>query len=287
MRTEENRTRRALPALCVALALTMLFTGCAGGRLGRQTVRVNYYPECYQPVTDMRENAKQLNENVMKGAIGGAIAGGLAALLTGSGDWREVAVSAAAGAITGATVSYLITSETQSRTQEERFAIYSQTMDVDYRNLDQAVAAARMTATCYKREYQQVARDYKAGRMSQEEMVERVTEIRDGTSDAATILRNYNDVAAANIQTYEEVVRMENTRPDRGPRSSVASVRNKANSMQRAKTQAETVLAELDDTRSQSDLMLQSLQVNRHWIILAAMPDTPIEDCGPCGRAKS
>lgn len=165
--------------------------------------------------------------------------------------------------------------------------MYTETMDIDYDNLDQAVAAARITSACYKREYKKVAQDYQAGRISPEEMAERVTEIRDGAYDAATILANYNDVAVANLETYDLIVRSENTRDDDRPsRGRINQVRNRANTMQRTQNSASTLLAELDDTRAQSDIMLQSLQVRLEWFLLATMPDVPETDCGPCsGRS--
>ncbi|MDR3154492.1 MAG: hypothetical protein LBW85_09575, partial [Deltaproteobacteria bacterium] len=243
MKNSEDRTVRAFlaggRALCAALAALIIVTGCAGQKLGKQTVVVKHYPTCYQPVTDMRRNAEQLNESVMKGAVGGAVTGAIAGLITGGGDWRHIAAGAAIGAISGATVSYLVTSETQSKAQAERFAMYTQTIDVDYRNLDQAVAAARITAQCYKQEYKKVERDFKAGRMSKEEMLERVAEIRDGSKDAATILRNYNDVAVANIQTYDEIVKAETTRTaDRPSQSTMRRVTTKVATVKKTQSEA-------------------------------------------------
>jgi uncharacterized membrane protein len=288
MHFSSNRPFRAIQYACVALAVLSLASGCAGQRLGTQTVRVNYYPDCYQPVTDMRQNAKKLNESVMKGAIGGAVAGAIAGLLTGGGDIRHVVAGAAIGAVAGATVSYLVTSDTQSKQQDERFAIYTQTMDVDYQNLDQAVGAARIAAACYKRAYTQVERDYKAGRMTREEMVSRVTEIRDGSKDAATILRNYNDVAVANIQTYEEIVKAETTRTnDRPPRARVSQVSRKVTTMKTSQNSAETLIAELEDTAAASQIVLDSVRTAEAGILVAELPWAAFDptDCATCSRS--
>ncbi|MDR1038870.1 MAG: hypothetical protein LBR80_01630 [Deltaproteobacteria bacterium] len=287
MRKTDYRPNRASAALCAAAAALLLFSGCAGQKLGAQTVKVNYYPECYQPVTDMRQNAEKLNESVMKGAIAGAITGGIAGLLSG-GSWRSVAAGAAIGAVAGATIAYLTTAETQAKAQEERFALYNQTLDVDYGNIDQAVAAARITAACYKREYQRVATEFKARRMSQEEMVARVTEIRDGSRDAAEILRNYHDVAGANIETYDNLVRAEAARSDdRPPPARVNQVRTKVSRIRTTQTAAGKLIDDLELTASASDTILQSVRTAMGGFLVADLPwkDLGASECLPCNRS--
>ncbi|MDR2338824.1 MAG: hypothetical protein LBF40_01600 [Deltaproteobacteria bacterium] len=196
---------KAVPVrITLAILLLAFFaTGCGAG-LGKQTVVIKHYAKCYEPITILRQEAKELSSRVAQGAVGGALAGAVGGLLSG-GSTQDILLGAAGGAIAGATASYIVTTELQAQDQATRFAAYSKYLDEDYRTLDKAVASARVTVNCYKEAYRNVERDYKAGRMSREEMVERVQEIRDGSADAKEILQYYSDASAANMKAFDLV----------------------------------------------------------------------------------
>ena len=44
-----------LPGLALLLAGSLLLTGCAS-QYGAQKTKVNYYPQCYQPVAQLRQD---------------------------------------------------------------------------------------------------------------------------------------------------------------------------------------------------------------------------------------
>ncbi|MDR1394598.1 MAG: hypothetical protein LBK52_00305 [Deltaproteobacteria bacterium] len=209
--------------------IASLLGGCAGAKLGKQTVVVKHYPECYQPITDMRRAAEAVNKATATGAILGAITGAAIGYAE-SGHSRGAIKGAVAGGLAGAGLGYLVSSEVQSMEQADRFRTYFQAMDTDISNLQQAVAAARIASNCYDKQYQQLSRNYKAGRISREEMLERLNEIRSGSNDAMTILRNYNDQAANVANVYDELTRMERDRPDRAAASYINSIGKKKTS---------------------------------------------------------
>ncbi|MDR2459348.1 MAG: hypothetical protein LBE38_00990 [Deltaproteobacteria bacterium] len=280
-------TKGARTMLVLSLSLVLMFfvSGCAGGKLGKQTVKVNYYPTCYQPVLDMRADAEKLNQDVMMGAVTGALLGGIAGVLSG-GDWRQVAAGVVIGAVAGATISYLASSEVQAKAQAERFELYGKTLDVDFQNIDAAVASARITLECYQKEYTALEANYKAGLVPKEEMLARLQEIRDGTNDTAEILRNYNDVALANVKTYDNIMEAEVARTtDRPSAARVNSTRTKVNQV-KAKTdeaaQTEQLLAQLSNN---SAIMQESVSTTIQTMMDVFLVQAPEQSvCEPCSK---
>jgi uncharacterized protein YcfJ len=231
----------------MALALA---SGCAGQKLGKQTVKVKHYPDCYQPITDMRNNATKLNHDVIKGAVAGAVVGALIGALKG-GDAKGAAIGALAGAAVGAATAYLISETVQSKQQAERLKIYNQSLDLDISNLKQAVAAARIADNCYYKQYQQLERDYKAGRVSKAEMLEKLEEIKAGTSDAITILENYRDSTADNQKTYDAILAMETKRDtDRISSSAQSNFKRKKAAQAAEGKSTSNFIAHLDSRRT-------------------------------------
>jgi uncharacterized membrane protein len=227
------------------LLVASFLTGCAGQKLGKQTVTVKHYPECYRPITDMRKSAEAVNKATAAGAALGAIAGAAIGYAR-TGDSKGAIKGAIVGGLTGAGLGYLVSSEVQSMEQADRFRTYFQAMDMDISNLKQAVAAARIASNCYDKQYQQLAKNYKSGRIGKEEMRERLLEIQQGTNDAYTILKNYSDMAPDVFKTYDEVVQLERTRPDRAASSMVSSLTRKRTEFNTTNKSVSSQLAVMD-----------------------------------------
>jgi hypothetical protein len=220
-------TRKPL-AMALAVVVAAVFaSGCAGQKLGKQTVVVKYYPECYRPINDLREAAKKVNQATAAGAIFGAITGAAVAYAESGGNKASIAKGAIAGGLSGAGLGYLISSEVQAMDQVQRFQTYAQAMDMDLGNMKQAVAAAKITNACYDKQYKALVKNVKSGRIPPEEMSERLQEIRDGSNDAYTVLRNYSDGASQTAQTYDQVIAMERERPDRATPQRIRAVTQK------------------------------------------------------------
>ncbi|MDR2422996.1 MAG: hypothetical protein LBE01_06415 [Deltaproteobacteria bacterium] len=233
----------------IVLAATVL-SGCAGQKLGKQTVVVKHYPQCYRPIGDLREAAKKVNQATAAGAIFGAITGAAIAYSQSGGNKAEIAKGAIAGGLSGAGLGYLISSEVQAMDQAERFRTYIQAMDMDVGNLKQAVAAAKMANNCYDKEYKLLAKNAKAGRVPQPELAERVKEIQDGSNDAMTILKNYSDGSEQAASTYDQVIAMERDRPDKASNTLIRSVTQK-------KTQH---AAQIKDAAKTHDLLARNVE---------------------------
>ncbi|MDR1165578.1 MAG: hypothetical protein LBO66_06840 [Deltaproteobacteria bacterium] len=211
-----KRLGQGLSSTVLACSLALLLvSGCIGQGLPTHKFTVNYYQKCYEPIKQLRDNEDKLKGDVMKGVAAGAMAGFITVLIASDGNWRAALLGAVIGAAAGATVAYLVSNEIQSQEQEARFAAYNETMDVDISNISMAVKSARLARACYDREYKALERNYKAGRVPQPEMVERLAELRDGMGEVTEVLKKYNDVTLANVETYDNIIVAENKRtPD-------------------------------------------------------------------------
>ena len=266
-----NRSKliSAKVALVACVTAVMFLGGCAGSKYGKQTVKPNYYKGCYQPIAQLRSDEDAKAQNAAAGAVLGAIAGGIIGYQ--SKGATGAAVGAVAGAVVGGAASYLITDSIQKKNQSERFAAYSQALDYDIRGLQNAVAAAKLTSKCYENAYKDLEKAYKAKQISKEEMVSRLTEIRDGTNDANTILTNYSAAIAENQVVYRDIQRVES---QKGSKSITGAQMKTINSKQQqlSKVNSETqkeiealkqlnqrCSSQLNTITAQSDILLPGL----------------------------
>jgi len=95
--------RLASIPLCFFLAAGLLVSGCTS-QYGDQKTKVNYYPQCYQPVNQLRQDENSTGKSTAAGAVGGALLGALiGGLATGkaSGAVAGAVAGGAAGAVAG------------------------------------------------------------------------------------------------------------------------------------------------------------------------------------------
>ncbi|MDR2604184.1 MAG: hypothetical protein LBC55_02385, partial [Desulfovibrio sp.] len=63
-------------ALCLFLLPALSLSGCAS-KYGEQTTQVNYYPDCYAPIKDLRSSEYATAKSAGAGAAVGAVLGAL------------------------------------------------------------------------------------------------------------------------------------------------------------------------------------------------------------------
>lgn len=249
-KVSKNKLKRSAVVIrIITLIILIVFipSGCAS-KFGKKTVKTSFYSDCYEPIDKLRENTQKLGKNVLGGAVLGFLAGAAAGHKIGDGDSKTTVVSGVIGLIFGAGVSYLITKEVQEKEWEERYKIYSDNLDDDYKYLNTAVKVAREAAACYKQSYDQLKIDYQANRVTKADMLVKLEEIRAGTNDAKFILNAFNDAAAERIKTYDEIVKLEKARPSgKLPDKDVVSVQERAKNIENKRNEGEKVLEELND----------------------------------------
>jgi hypothetical protein len=300
-------TRIRVAAAAVALmALTALLmaSGCgvsagAGRRLGKQTVKVNHYPTCYQPIADMRRNAEELNTFVYESSKASSLAALRNPPPQNRGDpledpfydHREAIIRSEFGMRAGAGIAYVIINADLETAQSGRFSEYARSMAVNFKELNQAVTAARFSAECYSRELPKVEEDFLAGRIDEREKKSRASEIIAGTKEIATILRNYDASAEASVVSYAKASGSEIpqprkrepvTRPSPPPKeepaaavqASAQDLGDRVTDIQNSRSEARALIELLEDTSRASEQVLKSVHTAEGGIILAQRPVT-------------
>ena len=196
-------TVKAGTVLVAALALA----GCAApsGTTVPQTTKVNYYPQCYQPVQSLRQADQQFAQtmavNTMLGAASGAALGGLV-----GGNWQGALYGALAGGATAAAGTYAQARFQQEADDERRAYLMANDMNHDSAEMQRAVIAARQASSCYNSAFNQVAADVRRGTLPREEARLRFAEIYDGQHETAAILAQYGKKANDSVQEYRVAV---------------------------------------------------------------------------------
>lgn len=190
-------------AALTVLALSVCLAGCAS-KYGAQTTAVNYYPQCYQPVADLRADEHSAAKSAGMGAAGGALLGALiGGLATGkaSGALIGAAVGAAGGAVAGD-----IYGKGQAKERDEKIAAHLSQLDGEAGVMDRATAAARVSTKCYEQEFKHNVSAVKAGKMDKIEFTHRYDEIRAGLEETSRILNSTSTNMAEKDSQYRQVM---------------------------------------------------------------------------------
>ncbi len=187
--------KRHLSLLVVAAACIALLGGCAS-KYGAQTTQVNYYPQCYSPVAQLRADEDRVTNSTAGGAAGGALLGALIGALAGA------VAGGAAGAVGGN-----IYGKSQQRENDRRLlASYAAQLGEDSAGMDRATAAARLSARCYDEQFKKAAAQYKAGAITRQDFQDRYTEIRSGLEETSRILKLTSDHVIERDAEYQKTL---------------------------------------------------------------------------------
>jgi uncharacterized protein YcfJ len=220
---------------------SLMATGC-GSKYGAKTVKVNYYPQCYQPIDDLRAAEEKVKKDMITGAALGAVTGMVVGLAT-TGSARGAAIGAGIGLVAGFAGSYLISKSMQEKSLQERYDAYNSTMDSEVNNLNIAVKMAKQTCDCYTAEYKRLNASYQKGQVSKEEMLVRLKEIRDGNNDAIKVLQVFKADAVKHNDTFAEIYKIEQDRPsDKLTKNQVSSLRKKGNAVNKSVGQVDNTI---------------------------------------------
>ncbi len=195
--------------VCLPLALTIFAAGCStSSKYGPQTTKVAYYPDCYQPISDLRKSEGAVAKSTATGAVAGALIGAVGGyLLTGKAE--GALIGAAAGGAVGGAAGYAKGSSDQDREDSARLAEYVSQIDGDISNLDRATAAAKLAQQCYDRQFTVAVSEFKAGRMNKDQFRDRYTEVSSGMNEAVRILGQAGNESAQVASQYRQALDQE------------------------------------------------------------------------------
>lgn len=184
-------------------AASFVLAACAapGGTTVPQTTRVNYYPQCYQSVGQLRQEDQQFQQTMAVNTIGGALTGAALGGLI-SGDWRGAALGALAGGLTAATATYA-SARAQETDDERRRLLIANDLSHDSSEMQRAVLASRQADNCYGYAYAQLAAGVRRGAIPKPEAAQRFAEIDQGEHEVAAILAEYGKKSVASREQYQ------------------------------------------------------------------------------------
>lgn len=186
------------------LVIMLLGTGGCASKYGPQKTSVNYYPACYGPIADLRNNEHGIAAGTATGAVIGALGGALVGLLATGGKWQGAVVGGATGGVAGTMAGNIYARKQQEADDNRRLASYLQDLDGDISNLDLAGAAARTSLQCYDRQFNQLVAAIRARQIDRQSAAARYSEISSGREEAIAILGNAAQYGRNLDQQYEQ-----------------------------------------------------------------------------------
>ncbi len=219
--------------LVVTLFLgSALISGCSS-KFGPQTTKVEHYPDCYQPISEIRASEFMVEESTVAGAIVGALVGGLIGYAAGGG--RGAVAGAAVGGVTGGIISNQYARISQERDDMRRLQYYSSQLEETVTGMDATTAAAMVARQCYERQFQVAVSEFQSGYITRDQFQARHSEVASGLEEASRVLGMTIDSVAEVSAAYEQALANESRRLNLN-----------------AQTMAEMHTAALQDARTQN-----------------------------------
>lgn len=193
-------------SMCLALVLlsVMTLTGCKS-QYGEQKTTVNYYPQCYTPVAELRKDENSVAKSTAAGAAGGAVLGALIGGLA-TGKVEGALVGAVAGGAAGA-VGGNVYGKSQAKQRDAQYLeAYARQLGSEAQVMDRATAAATVAMKCYDKEFKTAIAQYKAGTITRIELDERYKEIRSGLEETSVILKSTVTSMAERDAEYQKAL---------------------------------------------------------------------------------
>ena len=203
-----SRSRRPVRAIVAALLLcTVAVTGCSS-KYGAQQTKVNHYPDCYDPIAELRKSEYGVEKSTAAGAVLGGLLGALGGYIA-TGKAEGAVIGAAAGAAVGAAGGYYQGKTSQDAEDQARMDQYSAELDANINEIDKSTAAAKVARMCYERQFAVAVSEFKAGHITKEQFNSRYTEVSSGLEEAAFILGENNKYSEKVAGQYRQAVNNE------------------------------------------------------------------------------
>ena len=239
--------------LCIALlSASLLLPGCASSQYGEQKTRVNHYPQCYRPISELRQDEGSEGSSTVTGGIAGALLGALVGGLA-TGKIEGALAGAAVGGATGAVAGNMY-GKNQSRTRDQAYyQAYARQLGEESAGMNRATAAARVATKCYDEQFKQAVGQFRAGQLDRASFQQRYEEIRSGLeetsfilgSTAATMERKDEEYRQALAGQYPQPVSKDAARKS-APRKNANSVAAQAEAWQDSRQKLESTRQDVD-----------------------------------------
>lgn len=194
--------------LLIAAGFSTVLTGCATSPASKvaSTTKVEYYPNCYEPVQHLRATDSDMTKSVVTGAAIGAAGGALLGALTGNSDnrGRNAAIGAAGGALAGGAAGYYTERQKQITDDNQRIASYATDVNKSSSDIDRSTAYAKASQQCYQSAFTKLVADRKAKTVNDTEGRKRLAEIVSGLKESNDLIVAVNGKASEDLNNYTQ-----------------------------------------------------------------------------------
>lgn len=194
--------------LLIAAGFSTVLTGCATSPASKvaSSTKVEYYPNCYEPVQHLRATDSNMTQSVVTGAAIGAAGGALLGALTGDKEkrGRNVAIGAAGGALAGGAAGYYTERQKQIADDNQRIASYATDVNKRASDIDRSTAYAKASQQCYQSAFTKLVADRKAKTVNDSEGRKRLAEIVSGLKESNDLIVAVNGKAAEDLNNYTQ-----------------------------------------------------------------------------------
>ncbi|MBB6289337.1 YmgG-like glycine-zipper protein [Pseudomonas sp. SJZ103] len=194
--------------LLIAAGFSTVLTGCATSPASKvaSSTKVEYYPNCYEPVQHLRATDSNMTKSVVTGAAIGAAGGALLGALTGDKEkrGRNAAIGAAGGALAGGAAGYYTERQKQIADDNQRIASYAADVNKSASDIDRSTAYAKASQQCYQSAFTKLVSDRKAKTVNDTEGRKRLAEIVSGLKESNDLIVAVNGKAAEDLNNYTQ-----------------------------------------------------------------------------------
>ncbi|QGA52801.1 type VI secretion system-associated lipoprotein TagQ [Pseudomonas brassicacearum] len=194
--------------LMVAVGFSTVLTGCATSPTSKvaSSTKVEYYPNCYEPVQHLRATEGNMTKSVITGAAVGAVGGALLGALTADKEdrGRNAAIGAAGGALAGGATGYYTERQKQIADDNQRIASYATDVNKSVSDIDRSTAYAKTSQQCYQNAFSKLVADRKAKTVNDTEGRKRLAEIVSGLKESNDLIVAVNGKASEDLNNYTQ-----------------------------------------------------------------------------------
>ena len=194
--------------LLVAVGFSTVLTGCATSPTSKvaSSTKVEYYPNCYEPVQHLRSTEGSMTKSVVTGAAVGAVGGALLGALTADKEdrGRNAAIGAAGGALAGGAAGYYTERQKQIADDNQRIASYAADVNKSVSDIDRSTAYAKTSQQCYQSAFSKLVADRKAKTVNDTEGRKRLAEIVAGLKESNDLIVAVNGKASEDLNNYTQ-----------------------------------------------------------------------------------
>lgn len=169
----------------IFLALSLVMAGCAA-KSNVPEFKTQYYSKCYDPINFLckqRDNS-ELKSGLIWGAIAGLATGTVTYLLTGK--MSQAAVAAGVAALAVGSVGYFTARISKNKERDARLAEYQKYLGENSQGWDVERTAVEAAYKCYREQIQELKTLAKGKRISREEFMARMNDIKAGVEHINT-----------------------------------------------------------------------------------------------------